>query len=54
MNKAEISILSARDKQGPEFQSGASWVEIKGYIRTGITRGCHLAFRTNPVLFVSS
>ena len=24
-----------------------------GYIRTGITRGCHLGFRTNRVLFVS-
>ena len=54
-NKAEIAILSARD-------TTRAWVPDRGimsrkigyiYIRTGITRGCHLGFRTNRVLFVS-
>ena len=51
VNKAEITILSARDTTRPGFQSGASWVAVKGYIRKGITRECHLGHRTNRVLY---
>jgi len=49
-NKAEITILSARDTTRAWVPGRASRVGMYGYIRPGITRGCHLGFKTNRVL----
>ena len=50
VNKAKITILYARDTTTPRFQAGASWVVVWGYVRKGITRGCHLGLGTHCVL----
>ena len=49
-NKAKITIFSARD-------TTRAWIPVRGIMgndvghkRPGITRGCHLGFRTNGVL----
>ena len=40
--KAEITILSAREKTRPGIQAGVSWVERKGYITVSVARENHL------------
>ena len=52
-NKAEITILSARD-------TTRAWVPGRGILgrdvgvyKTGNNNGCHQGFRTNRLLFVS-
>ena len=52
-NEAEITILSAWDTTRAWVPAQGIMGRNVGYIRLGITRGCHLGFRTNRVLFVS-
>ena len=51
-SKAEKAILSARDTTRAWVPGRGIMGRNVGYIRRGITRGCHLGLRTNRVLFV--
>ena len=42
--KAEITILSAREKTWPGIQAGVSWVERKGYITVSVACENHIGF----------
>ena len=50
-NKAEITILSARDTTRAWVLGRGIMGRNVGYIRTGITRSCHLGFRKKTAFF---